>query len=60
MPRKWKFIVPSIMFLGIGLITGFILSMSLISLIAFILFVFVSFFLIIKKGGLKICQFNAK
>jgi len=60
MPRKWKFIVASITFLSISLIAGFILSMSFISVIVFILFVCVPIILKIMKGGRKICQPNVK
>jgi len=60
MPRKRKFIICSLSFLGIGLIIGFVLSMSFISGIVSILFIFVSIIFLGMKGGRKICQPNVK
>jgi len=61
MSRKRKFLICSIsFFLSIGLIIGFVLSMSFISGIVFILFVFISIIFLRMKGGRKICQPNVK
>lgn len=58
--QKRKFVIYGILFLGISLIIGFILSMSFVWGMVFILFVLISVAFLRMKGGKKICQTNAK